>query len=263
MINHQIICKSGPGRLCFRLLIRLLSVCHFWTATGVFLCDSVSKPFPLSLLKHGAACSNDLYRSKNRIFCVHSSGSARGRKLPPYGWTSKNYVICVCFHCHGTSSYHTTNTKPYKFPMHCSKRVSFWGTSYSRPPIDPYLFPRYKILAAPLVHSLHAHLPFIRARFTVGRVAKYCDDRVYIISLFCWTGCVGMGMCCEKRIGWRNAWSMKLRVQDQGEDQRGPGNWKEVVREDCQARKLNKEDAVDRCKWRKVIKEVRWPGWVW
>ena len=33
--------------------------------------------------------------------------------------------------------------------------------------------------------------------------------------------------------------------------------WNEVVREDCQARKLNKEDAVDRCKWRKVIKEVR------
>ena len=30
-----------------------------------------------------------------------------------------------------------------------------------------------------------------------------------------------------------------------------------------QACKLNKEDAVDRCKWRKVIKEVRWPGWVW
>ena len=34
-----------------------------------------------------------------------------------------------------------------------------------------------------------------------------------------------MGMCCKKMmmIGWRNAWSMKLRVQDQGEDQRGPG----------------------------------------
>jgi len=30
-------------------------------------------------------------------------------------------------------------TKPYKFPMHWSKCVSFWGTSYSRPPIDPYL----------------------------------------------------------------------------------------------------------------------------
>ena len=31
----------------------------------------------------------------------------------------------------------------------------------------------------------------------------------------------------------------------------------EVVREDCQARKLNKEDAMDRCKWRKMIKDVR------
>ena len=29
-----------------------------------------------------------------------------GGKLPPYGWTSENSVICVCFHCHGTSSYH-------------------------------------------------------------------------------------------------------------------------------------------------------------
>jgi len=33
--------------------------------------------------------------------------------------------------------------------------------------------------------------------------------------------------------------------------------WKDVVREDCQARKLNKDDAMDRCKWRKVIKEAR------
>ena len=39
--------------------------------------------------------------------------------------------------------------------------------------------------------------------------------------------------------------------------------WKEVVREDCQGRKLNKEDATDRCKWRKVIKEAQWSGWVW
>ena len=34
-------------------------------------------------------------------------------------------------------------------------------------------------------------------------------------------------------------------------------SWREVVREDCQARKLNKEDAMDRCKWRKMIKDVR------
>jgi len=33
--------------------------------------------------------------------------------------------------------------------------------------------------------------------------------------------------------------------------------WREVVKEDCLARKLNKEDAMDRSKWRKLIKDVR------
>jgi len=33
--------------------------------------------------------------------------------------------------------------------------------------------------------------------------------------------------------------------------------WKEVVKEDYQARKLNTEDAVDHSKWRKLIKDVR------
>jgi len=33
--------------------------------------------------------------------------------------------------------------------------------------------------------------------------------------------------------------------------------WREVVREDYQARKLNTEDAMDRSKWRKLIKDVR------
>jgi len=30
--------------------------------------------------------------------------------------------------------------------------------------------------------------------------------------------------------------------------------WTEVVQKDCQARKLNREDAVDRGRWKKVIK---------
>ena len=33
--------------------------------------------------------------------------------------------------------------------------------------------------------------------------------------------------------------------------------WREVVEKDCQARKLNKEDAVDHSKWRKLMKDVR------
>jgi len=32
---------------------------------------------------------------------------------------------------------------------------------------------------------------------------------------------------------------------------------REVVKEDCQVRKLNKEDAIDRSRWRKLIKDVR------
>jgi len=39
--------------------------------------------------------------------------------------------------------------------------------------------------------------------------------------------------------------------------------WGEVVKEDCQAHKLNTDDTMDRSKWRKLIKDVRWPGWVW
>jgi len=33
--------------------------------------------------------------------------------------------------------------------------------------------------------------------------------------------------------------------------------WREVVKEDCQARKLNTEDAMDCSKWRKLLKDVR------
>ena len=49
---------------------------------------------------------------------------------------------------------------------------------------------------------------------------------------------------------------MEYEVEGSRPRGRPKRTWKEVVREDCQARKLNKEDAVDRCKWRKVIKEV-------
>jgi len=73
-----------------------------------------------------------------RLVAVAPPEGGMGGEASPYGWTSKNYVICVCFHRHGTSS--------------ASKCVSFWRTSYSRPPIDPYLTspPCYKILATAL-----------------------------------------------------------------------------------------------------------------
>jgi len=33
--------------------------------------------------------------------------------------------------------------------------------------------------------------------------------------------------------------------------------WRQVIKKDCQARKLNTEDAKGRSKWRKLIKDVR------
>jgi len=50
---------------------------------------------------------------------------------------------------------------------------------------------------------------------------------------------------------------MEYEVEGSRPGGRPKRTWKEVVREDCQARKLNKVDAVDHCKRRKVIKEVR------
>ena len=50
---------------------------------------------------------------------------------------------------------------------------------------------------------------------------------------------------------------MEHEVEGSSPRGRPKKTWKEVVREDCQARKLKKEDAMDRCKWRKMIKGVR------
>jgi len=50
---------------------------------------------------------------------------------------------------------------------------------------------------------------------------------------------------------------MEYEVEGPRRRGRPKRTWREVVREDCQARKLNKEDAMDHCRWRKMIKDVR------
>ena len=50
-------------------------------------------------------------------------------------------------------------------------------------------------------------------------------------------------------------WVKKCMVYE-AEGPRPKRTWREVVEKDCQARKLNKEDAVDRSRWRKLIKGV-------
>jgi len=58
-----------------------------------------------------------------------------------------------------------------------------------------------------------------------------------------------------------NDWVKKcMEYEVEGPRPRGrpKRTWREVVKEeDCQARKLNTEDAMDRSKWRKLIKDVR------
>jgi len=57
--------------------------------------------------------------------------------------------------------------------------------------------------------------------------------------------------CMEYEVGGSRTWARPKRT------------WTEVVEKDCQVCKLNKEDAMDRSRWRKLIKDVWWSGWVW
>jgi len=57
-----------------------------------------------------------------------------------------------------------------------------------------------------------------------------------------------------------NDWVKKcMEYEAEGTRPRGrpKRTWGEVVEKDCQARKLNKDDAVDHSRWRKLIKDVR------
>jgi len=54
-----------------------------------------------------------------------------------------------------------------------------------------------------------------------------------------------------------NVWNIRWQAPNQEVDQR---TWREVVQKDCQARNLNREDAMDCGRWKKLIK-IRWSGW--
>ena len=90
----------------------------------------------------------------------------------------------------------------------------------------------------------------------LGRVSTQMTQHWYYSR----TGCDGTGMCCERR-WWLGeemygVWSSETKRKTKR-------TWKEVVKEDCQACKLNIEDAMDGSKLRKLKKDVRWSGWVW
>ena len=50
---------------------------------------------------------------------------------------------------------------------------------------------------------------------------------------------------------------VKKCMEYEVEGPRPKKTWREVVREDCQARKMNIVDAIEHCKWRKMMKDVQ------
>jgi len=54
---------------------------------------------------------------------------------------------------------------------------------------------------------------------------------------------------------------MEYEVEGSRPTGRPKRTWREVVQTDCQARNLNKEDAMDRRKWKKLITVGWWSGW--
>ena len=67
-------------------------------------------------------------------------------------------------------------------------------------------------------------------------------------------GCDGMGMCCKKEdTDWVKK-CMEYEVEGSRPRGRPKRTLKEVVQKDCQARNLNKEDAMDPGRWKKLIK---------
>jgi len=48
---------------------------------------------------------------------------------------------------------------------------------------------------------------------------------------------------------------MEYEVEGARPTGRPKRTWREVVQNDCQAHKWNREDAIDRSKWRKEIKD--------
>jgi len=69
-------------------------------------------------------------------------------------------------------------------------------------------------------------------------------------------------MCCEKKT--TDYWVKKcMECEVEGSRSRGrpKRTWWEVVQKDCQARNLKREDAMDRGRWKKLIKIGWWSSW--
>ena len=103
-VSESVYCRESAVRLVVHVSAMVTASPLPACTAGYLLSVPYRQPCPAAPALRLSTSSSTFYS--------HSQWRRQGGggKLPAYGWTSKNYVICVCFRCHGTSSYHTTDT---------------------------------------------------------------------------------------------------------------------------------------------------------
>jgi len=93
----------------------------------------------------------------------------------------------------------------------------------------------------------------IEASAKLELVDKFC----YLGDMLSVDGDANAAVEARIRIGWNKFRQLVPLLTNKDVSGRPKRTWTEVVEKDCQACKLNKEDAMDCSKWGKLIKDVR------
>ena len=100
--------------------------------------------------------------------------------------------------------------------------------------------------------------PVTSAGRTIGDSAKLelVDKFCYLGDMLSVDGDANAAVEARIRIGWNKFRQLVPLLTNKDVSGRPKRTWTEVVEKDCQACKLNKEDAMDCSKWGKLIKDV-------
>jgi len=138
-----------------------------------------------------------------------------------------------------------------------------WG---SPPPHIPYISsPNQCLLFATRAHTIATCFPTVSIISSIPE--RKTRNRWYHID----TTAKQVAMvwaCVAKRRHWlgeemNGIKCMEYEVEGSRPRGRPKRTWREVVQKDCQARNLNREDAMDRSRWKKLIKIGWWSGSGW
>ena len=171
------------------------------------------------------------------------------RRRPDFNWRSADGWILI-------NSHRRRGSRPICgfVAVHCRQSYRSAGAVCSPPP-------RHHLGSADA--DAADTLQCVSSKINVNRSAA-CSYSRCVIYCHCSPRMQPRRLRCYRHVLRKedDDWVKKC-MEYEVEGPRPKRTWKEVVREDCQARKMNKVDAKYRCKWRKMIKDVRWSGWVW